>query len=315
MRFNRLRADHNISSPYAFTLIEVLVVVAIIALLMAILLPSLKRAREQAHNTRCKAQVRQLGTGMTMYLHQFDVYPSHQWRLKPTATNNDPRLRWFDAMADQLRMRNTNDDPNGGMGKYEIRRCPSTPDWEIGRNNSYGYNYKYLGSARYNLHSPRPPYENFPVKQIGAPDRTIAFGDTDGTGWKDAHENGTKGPDMFGNHGYTLDPTYLPLHSEHTYNKDPADGGHLEAYAWHEYRTYMSTRHLGGSNFCFADGHVEWMTPKEVYTDNRYWNGLGGEDFTGTLDPHVDFKIDAGIECRPGFEIICDFPGTFTAGT
>lgn len=52
---------------WAFTLIEVLVVVAIIALLMAILLPSLRQAREQAKITVCKANAKQIGTLMATY--------------------------------------------------------------------------------------------------------------------------------------------------------------------------------------------------------------------------------------------------------
>ncbi|MHC4443192.1 MAG: prepilin-type N-terminal cleavage/methylation domain-containing protein [Planctomycetota bacterium] len=51
----------------AFTLIEVLVVVAIIALLAAILIPSLQRAREQAKIACCKANTKQIGTIMATY--------------------------------------------------------------------------------------------------------------------------------------------------------------------------------------------------------------------------------------------------------
>ncbi len=51
----------------AFTLIEVLVVVAIIALLVAVLLPSLARAREQARATVCLSHLKQQGLGLSSY--------------------------------------------------------------------------------------------------------------------------------------------------------------------------------------------------------------------------------------------------------
>lgn len=50
-----------------FTLIEVLVVVSIIALLVAVLLPSLRAAREQARVTACASQLRQLTIGLHAY--------------------------------------------------------------------------------------------------------------------------------------------------------------------------------------------------------------------------------------------------------
>ncbi len=51
----------------AFTLIEVLVVVAIIALLVAILLPSLSRARKQAQSATCLSNLKQFGVGFQFY--------------------------------------------------------------------------------------------------------------------------------------------------------------------------------------------------------------------------------------------------------
>ncbi len=54
-------------SQHAFTLIELLVVVAIIVVLIAILLPSLGRAREQAKGVQCGAQLKQIGVGMYNY--------------------------------------------------------------------------------------------------------------------------------------------------------------------------------------------------------------------------------------------------------
>ncbi|MBC8136245.1 MAG: prepilin-type N-terminal cleavage/methylation domain-containing protein [Fibrella sp.] len=55
-----------------FTLVELLVVIAVIALLTAVLLPVFAQAREKARQTACLSNLRQIGMGWTLYANDYD---------------------------------------------------------------------------------------------------------------------------------------------------------------------------------------------------------------------------------------------------
>jgi prepilin-type N-terminal cleavage/methylation domain-containing protein/prepilin-type processing-associated H-X9-DG protein len=66
---------------WGFTLMELLVVMAIVALLAAMLLPSLSRARAQGHSVACKNNLRQIGIALGMYVSEHRSYPPF-WSTK-----------------------------------------------------------------------------------------------------------------------------------------------------------------------------------------------------------------------------------------
>ena len=133
---------------HGFTLVEILVVVAIIALLLAILLPSYTAAREQAKGVLCLSNQRQIGLAMHAYTHDYQgSFPIAQY---PDAANL--ALVCWDTITYAS-------DPHharpGLIWQYtvggKVQQCPAYR----GRSNTpgdpytgYNYNTTYIGRGR-----------------------------------------------------------------------------------------------------------------------------------------------------------------------
>ena len=123
----------------AFSLIELLVVVSVIALLIAILLPALGSARHSAKLTQCAGQFQQVGLANRMYIDEHkSVFTRHRSYFNITLPDGTVREEfWFD------RLRTYFDNETG-------YRCPDiesgTFEWAYDDDNiGYGYNAWFLG--------------------------------------------------------------------------------------------------------------------------------------------------------------------------
>ena len=72
----RLEKELRKTNHKAFTLVELLVVISIIAMLLAILVPSLSRAKKIAQAVTCGANKKGLGLGMLAYTSEFQYFPA-----------------------------------------------------------------------------------------------------------------------------------------------------------------------------------------------------------------------------------------------
>ena len=74
----------------AFTLVELLVVIGIIALLISILLPSLARARQSAVSIDCQSRMRQMGQAVQFYVNESrGMLPASDFNYPDTPGNSE----------------------------------------------------------------------------------------------------------------------------------------------------------------------------------------------------------------------------------
>jgi type II secretory pathway pseudopilin PulG len=88
--------------PTAFTLVELLVVIGIIALLISILLPSLSKAREQAVKVQCASNMRQWGSALQQYVSANKGLFPHNGRIVPGCPNPGFDLSWSSSILTQF---------------------------------------------------------------------------------------------------------------------------------------------------------------------------------------------------------------------
>lgn len=223
----------------AFTLIEMLVVIAVISILTAILLPVFANVREKGRRTACMSNMRQIEMALTAYTQDNEgQFP----------TGNQFHRDWSLAVFHYV-------------NSAELFQCPdvqlplawSSPDIYFYGSATRGYALnKALNTLDYS--DPEFVFETgLAIGRVPLPAATVALAESgyraeaEVSGQSTAYENANtlSGPESLGS-----------LAPGETWYGPP--GGE---------------RHGGGCNYAFVDGHVHWYTPAQVLNSSKPNNG------------------------------------------
>jgi prepilin-type N-terminal cleavage/methylation domain-containing protein/prepilin-type processing-associated H-X9-DG protein len=250
----------NVTARRAFTLIELLVVIAIIAILAAILFPVFAQAREKARSISCLSNQKQIGTGMMMYVQDYDeTYPMNQYIVQSTGQQYDWADMLWPYIANGERFYDAARGANVSWGVGGINRCPSFPI--DGQNHNYGLHLDVFpdGAASWNSWTPGNIATMAEIDAVGDKILVVEKGVNDAP-WS----FGTFIPwewdwtDWVGSDGSRADQAaHYELDKSRNHDCDyPAPVG---SGTWSGCGTMPRFRHNGVCNVVFADGHAKAM--------------------------------------------------------
>jgi prepilin-type processing-associated H-X9-DG protein/prepilin-type N-terminal cleavage/methylation domain-containing protein len=259
----------------AFTLLELLVVIAMIAVLTALLLGAVHKAKESGEATACASNLRQLALANLAFAAEHDgQYVQAQER------NNN--VRWHG-------VRSSNVDPfdgtRGPLAPYlgaeaRVKLCPAFLDALTGMasfetsTGGYGYNAAYIGGQ------PGNPFVAERMANVPHPARTVMFTDAAfarASGIQEyAYCEPYQWPDAAGRLVGSLTPS-------------------------------VHFRHNGRANVAWCDGHITAEAPAELGRTNGYggdsekWKigWFGPRRQNGFWNPRAELDEPFGTPSQP----------------
>lgn len=248
----------NTKNKRGFTLIELLVVIAIIAILAAILFPVFAQVREKAREISCLSNMKQIATGVQMYVQDYDERLFDRIGKSSTAVTTTRSGAWINSTTnpiayDQAQWWNELMPYEKSVGVY---KCPSDA------------NPPLSADAQGNLTIPRSfvasdTAEDLTLAQIDDPTETIVITEK----WSFV-DNGVGTTGTKANSETWMEPfDGDECQAGSDVNTGPACLAPEAGYPTGMVK--MASRHQGGMNSAFFDGHAKWLTPTTIWQSSE----------------------------------------------
>lgn len=261
--------DHdklNKNTEAAFTLVELLVVISIIAVLLAVLMPALSIARAQGKAVVCRSNIRQLFIANTGYATENNGYyvpAAKDFLINSTGGYH----RWHGVRQNS----EESFDPLKGpladyLGDGKVKECPErikflkADNWNDSYEKGcggYGYNQTYIGSRIWQLGWNNKAYEKTTqIVEITRPAETLMFADC-------AMVQMVKNEKDIIEYSFAQPPFWL------------SNGKPMRSWGYASPSIHF--RHRNKANIAWADGHISSENRTEY--DGRNGYGIKSADF------------------------------------
>lgn len=215
--------------PSGFTLAELLVAVALIAIVLAFIFPAFQGASERSKMAKCMGNLRQIGALMGCYLADKGHYPGAFVEIN--AAGNVTQ-RWFQV----LRGYSDSNYAKSSMEVPKVMQCPSRKPATGVKALGYGYNFEGFGHT---------------------PDNGNGNWDAAGKGYMRKYWNVRP--------GMVEEPGKKLVIGDSLDDSDTSDITTRVIFIYRAISSpYHSRRHNGGGNYLFADGHIERLHVDEL---------------------------------------------------
>ncbi|MDR3709231.1 MAG: DUF1559 domain-containing protein [Capsulimonadaceae bacterium] len=260
----------------AFTLIELLIVIAIIAILAAILFPVFATAREKARQTTCQSNLKQLGIAFTQYAQDYDeTYP---WTIYGGA----PYSGWDTEVSPYVGLKatfitggNVPASPFYTCPDDQINRYNNATQSENGPLRSYAEaGDQYDGGFAHGCRSGLPCYQSLSTGGYLSPGRQSSEIPSPATTfmlveWPNVNNMlGASNDFVCLGPFSSLEPTGGISASGTNATQDcagnKASGNGLSG-SCSVYGDLEAPRHNGGWDYLYCDGHVKWLKPEQTF--------------------------------------------------